>query len=162
MKPARAALLETNIKERSLDATRHLRTLEAAAADFGDDFDFDAFDQSWRSDDPEELKRAYAIQAGYENSLNSCIKIAQELCQLEGWSDPSVEPNAVEALRLLHEHGVTSAKTRTALKDAQERRSKIQHDYANVTVREVYESAREVLDHAPLLLQDVAGQLRQR
>jgi uncharacterized protein YutE (UPF0331/DUF86 family) len=162
VKPERAELLETNIKKRLLDGRRHIDGLESAAADFGEDFDFDAFEQAWKSDDPQELKRAYAVQAGYENLLNTCIKLGQELSELEGWTESNVEPSSIEALKSLQQNGVITAKTHKALKDAQERRGAVQHDYANVTVREVYESAREVLEHAPLLLQDVVGQLRQR
>ena len=158
----RAARPEVSIKERLLDGQRHLKALEHAAAELGDDFDLDAFEKAWSSDDPEELKRAYTIQAGYENVINACIKVAQELCQLEGWSGPGVEPSSIEALKLLHEHGVINAKTRSALRDAQERRSDVQHDYVNVAAREIHEAARQVMEYAPLLFQEVAGQLRQR
>ncbi|MGC9974279.1 MAG: HepT-like ribonuclease domain-containing protein [Gaiellaceae bacterium] len=158
----REALLELSIRERLLDGQRHLNALEHAAVELGDDFDLDAFETAWGSNDPDELTRAYAIQAGYENVINACIKVAQELCRLEGWSDPRVEPLSIEALKLLHEHGVINAKTRSALKDAQERRSDVQHDYVNVAAREIHEAARHVMEHAPLLFQDVAGQLRQR
>ena len=158
----RVALLEVSIKERLLDAQRHLKALEHSAAEFGGDFDLVAFDEAWRSSDPEELKRAYAIQAGYENVINACVKIAQELCQLEGWSDAGVKPSSIEALKLLQEHGVITGKTRAALKNAQERRSDIQHNYVNVAAREIQEAAQQVIEHAPVLLQDVAAQLRQR
>jgi uncharacterized protein YutE (UPF0331/DUF86 family) len=157
----RAEILKSSIGERLLDATRHLRTLEDAATEFGDDFDIDQFEQSWRSSEPAELKRAYAVQAGYENVINACIKISQELCELEGWSQAGTEPSSIEALKLLQEHGVISAGTRAALKDAQERRSDIQHDYVNVAANDIHAAARQVLEHAPLLLQDVASQLRQ-
>jgi uncharacterized protein YutE (UPF0331/DUF86 family) len=158
----RRVLLEASIKERLLDARRHLETLEYAAAAFGNDFDLIPFAEAWRSDEPEQLARAYAVQAGYENVINACVKIAQELCRLEGWSAGGAEPSSIEALRLLHEHGVISAGTRSALKDAQERRSDVQHDYVNVAAREIHRAARQLIEHAPLLLQEVAGRLRQR
>jgi uncharacterized protein YutE (UPF0331/DUF86 family) len=162
MNADRAELLRVSIKERLIDARRHLQALEHSAAGFGEDFDFDAFDAAWRSSDPEQLQRAYAIQAGYENVINACIKIAQELCQLEGWSTPGVEPTSTEALRWLQENGVITGKTRSALKNAQERRNDVQHDYVNVAAREMHESALLVIEHAPLLLQEVALQLLQR
>jgi uncharacterized protein YutE (UPF0331/DUF86 family) len=81
---------------------------------------------------------------------------------LEGWSDAGLEPSSVEALNSLHERGVIGAKTRTALKDAQERRSDIRHDYVNVAARQIHAAARQVIEHAPLFLQDVASQIRQR
>lgn len=162
MSDERAALLETSLKKRLVDAQRHLSALEHAAAEFGGDFDPDAFAAAWRSDEPEELKRAYAVQAGYENVINGCIKIAQELAELEGWSVPGIEPTSIEALKLLQDNGVITGKTRSALKDAQERRNDIQHDYVNVAAREIHVAAQVVLEHAPLMLQDVAGVLRQR
>jgi hypothetical protein len=162
VKAERAQLLETNIKERTLDARRHIEALEIAAADFGENFELDAFESAWRSDIPEELRKAHAVQAGYENVLNACIKVAQELSELEGWSAPNLEPSSVEALKLLHENGVIGPATRTALKDAQERRSSVQHDYVHVAARDVHASVSSVLEHAPLLLQGTADQIRQR
>jgi uncharacterized protein YutE (UPF0331/DUF86 family) len=158
----RAALLAATIQQRSLDAQRHLAALEAAAAEFGEDFGFDLFDAAWRSNEPVELHKAYAVQAGYENVINACITIAQELCELEGWSPAGRAPSSIEALRLLHENGVMSAASRTALKEAQERRTDVQHDYANVAPRDIHSATASVLEHGPLLLQEVAAQLRQR
>ena len=162
MKLERARLLETTIKKRALDARRRLRGLEAAAAVFGADFDLDALERSWASDDPEELTHAYAVQGGFENVLNACVTIAQEVCELAGWTEGSGRPSSIEALRLLHDHGVIAAKTRQTLKDAQERRTTLQHDYLHVEVRQLHASTTGVLEHAPLLIQDVAAHLRER
>ena len=162
MNANRAALLETSLKERLLDTRRHLATLERAAAEFGGDFDAEAFETAWKSDDPATLMGAYAVQAGYENTINGCVRIAQELTQLEGWSAPGATPSSIEALKLLYENGVITARTRSALKDAQERRSDVQHDYVNVAPREIHAAAGAVIEHAPLLLQDVSSALRER
>ena len=162
MSADRAARLEISIKARLVDARRHLEALTYSAAGFGGDFDLPSFEEAWRSDDPKELSRAYAIQAGYENVINACIKIAQELCVLEGWADAGVQPSSVEALKALRENGVIGARTRSAIKEAQERRSEVQHDYVNVAAREIHQAVQQVMEHAPSLLQDVAGQLLQR
>lgn len=162
MSADRAALLVTSIKKRLVDGQRHLAALERGAAQFGDDFDLTSFEAAWTSDDPEMLNRAYAVQAGYENVINTCIKVGEELAALEGWSNASVQPTSIQTLKLLHENGIISAKTRTALKEAQERRSDVQHDYANVAARDIHASTRAVLEHAPLLFQDVAAALRHR
>lgn len=162
MSDQRTALLETNLKRRLLDAERHLRALEQSAAGFGGDFDLAEFEQAWRSGAPEQLNRANAVQAGYENVVNACIRIAQELCELEGWTPSNLESTSTEALRQLHQHGVIAAKTHGAMKNAYERRSDIQHDYVGVAARALHEGVALVLTHAPLLLQDVAAQLRQR
>jgi ribonuclease HepT-like protein len=162
MSDARAARLETSIKKRLLDVRRHLAALEHAAAGFGGDFELQAFEAAWRSDDPETLTRAYAVQAGYENVINACIRIAQELAELESWTARGSELSSIEALKLLQENGVIAARTRIALKEAQERRSDVQHDYVNVAGREIHAAALAVLENAPLLAQDVAGVLRER
>jgi uncharacterized protein YutE (UPF0331/DUF86 family) len=162
MTDERGGLLQTSIKRRMLDAKRHLQALEQSAAGFGGDFRLEEFEQAWRSDAAEELNCANAVQAGYENVVNACIKIAQELCELEGWTPPNLEPTSTEALKQLAEHGVIAAKTHAAIRAAYERRSEIQHDYAGVAARALHEAVKLVLVHAPLLLQDAAAQLRQR
>jgi predicted TIM-barrel fold metal-dependent hydrolase len=145
---------------RLLDAEQHLRALEQSAAGFGGDFDLAEFESAWRSGAPEELNRANAVQAGYENVINACIKIAQELCELEGWTAPNREPTSIEALAQLRQHGVIGLKTHSALKETYERRGDMQHDYAGVAARELHDAAKLVLAHASLLLQDVAAQIR--
>jgi uncharacterized protein YutE (UPF0331/DUF86 family) len=162
MSEDQAELLETLVKRRILDAQRHLEALRHAASGMGADFDLAVLEAAWASSDPQELNRAYAIQAGYENLINACVKVAEEVCRLESWSDRDVTPSSVEALRLLHEHGVITAKTRSEVKAAQELRSKVQHDYVNVAARDLHEAAQTLMVHAPDLLQDVAFYLKQR
>jgi uncharacterized protein YutE (UPF0331/DUF86 family) len=152
-----APLLETKIKQRALDVRRQLDALAHALEGFGS---VDAFEAAWQTDDPEGLNRANALQAGYENVINGCVTIAQELCELEGWAP--ADSTAPHVLKLLHDNGVITGKTRQELKDAQERRSDVQHDYVGVAAQVVYSEAQDVIEHAPLLLQGVADQLRQR
>ena len=161
MSSARAALLEANIKRRLVDAQRHLRALEQSAAFFGGDFKLAEFERAWQSGVPEELNRANAVQAGYENVINACMKSAQELCELEGWTESNREPTSTDALKQLQKQGVIGSKTRGALKEAYELRSDVQHDYVGVAARSLHGAVELVLAHAPLLLQDVAAQIRQ-
>jgi hypothetical protein len=58
-------------------------------------------ERAWSSHDPNELNRANAVQAGYENVINTCVRIAQELCTLEAWTTPNLEPSSTEALKQL-------------------------------------------------------------
>jgi len=153
-------LLKASAQQRLTDARRHLRALEAATAEFGGDFDLDAFSDAWSSNDPKTLHRAYAVQAGYENVINSVITAGREICELQGWVTGSSEPSSIEVLRALHENGVITAKVRQDLKDAQEMRSDVQHDYAGVAARNVHEAVLLVLRAAPDLIQDAAVVLR--
>ncbi len=153
-------LLEASVKKRLTDVQRHLAALEAAVAGFGDEFDAGAFESSWRSDQPSELHRAYVVQAGFENVINTVITAARELCELKGWVAGHTEPSSVETLKLLHENGVVDARVRWQLLRVQELRTKVQHDYANTDAGAVREAVVLVLEAAPQLIQDAALALR--
>ena len=56
--------LEEKIKQRLVDGQRHLSALQQAIGGIGDNFDESTFERTWYSADPEELIRAYAVQAG--------------------------------------------------------------------------------------------------
>ncbi len=157
----RSALLETTLKKRLIDTRTHVEALERAVAAFPNDFALADFERAWVGDAGERLT-TYSIQAGYENVINGCIKVAQELCELNAWTPANLEPKSIEALRHLHENGVIGAKTHTALKDAYERRSEVQHNYVGAAARDVHAATLAVIEHAPLLLQDVALHLKQR
>lgn len=154
-------MLETRLKERLVDTQKHLQALERAVSEFPNEFALADFERAWVGD-PGERLTAYPIQAGYENVINGCVRIARELCELNGWTPANLEPTSTEALKQLHENGVIRPNTRAALKDAYERRSEIQHDYIGAAAREIHAAALAVIEHAPLLLQDVALHLRQR
>jgi uncharacterized protein YutE (UPF0331/DUF86 family) len=153
-------LLEASVKKRLIDAQRHLAALDAAVAGFGDEFDADSFESSWRSDQPAELHRAYVVQAGFENVINTVITAGRELCELKRWFAARTEPSSIEILRLLHENGVVDARVRWQLVRVQELRTKVQHDYANTDASAVREAVVLVLDAAPRLIQDAALALR--
>jgi uncharacterized protein YutE (UPF0331/DUF86 family) len=159
---SRKALLETVIKDRLVDTKRHLDTLQHACSKFGGDFDFSLFEQAWTSDDPDLRLLAYGVQAGYENAINGAVKIAQELCELEGWTPANQEPTSTEALKRLKENGLVDARTHAKLKEAYGSRSELQHDYVRVTVYKVHEAAEATLQSVPLMLQDVAFYVRKR
>lgn len=156
----RARLLETTLKHRLVDTHKHLEALERAVVEFPNDFGLAEFEQAWVGT-PAERLTAYPIQAGYENVINGCVKIAQELCELNGWTPANLEPTSTEALKHLKENGIIGSKTHAALKDAYERRGEVQHDYIGAAAREVYAATLAVIEHAPNLLQDVALHLRQ-
>lgn len=156
----RSALLETTLKDRLVDTRKHLEALEKAVAAFPDEFGLVEFERAWAGDADERLT-AYPIQAGYENVINGCIKVAQELCELNGWTPSNLEPKSIEALKHLHENGIIRPKTHAALKDAYERRGEVQHDYIGAAAREVHTATLAVIEHAPQLLQDVALHLKQ-
>ncbi len=157
----RSGFLETRLKDRLVDTQKHLEALERAVAEFPNDFGLAEFERAWVGT-PAERLTAYPIQAGYENVINGCIKIAQELCELNGWTPSNREPSSTEALKHLKENGIINSQTNAALKDAYERRGEVQHDYIGAAAREVYAATLAVIEHAPNLLQDIALHLKQR
>ena len=157
----RKELLEASIKARLSDTRTHVEALEAAVAGLSGEFDLAAFEEAWLGGAQARLS-VYPIQAGYENVINGCVKIAQELCELEGWTAANVEATAAEALKELRVHGLISAQTLDALRDAYARRSEVQHDYVGAVARDVYAATVATLEHAPSLLQDVALYIKQR
>lgn len=157
----RRRLLETILKDRVVDTRKHLVALEKAVAEFPSDFDVEEFERAWLGE-PDQRLTAYPIQAGYENVINGCVRIAQDLCELEGWTAPNLAMTSTEALKQLREQGLIGVQTHTALKEAYERRSDVQHDYIGAAARDVHAAANAVLEHAPSLLQDVSLYLQQR
>jgi uncharacterized protein YutE (UPF0331/DUF86 family) len=159
--PRKARLVE-KIKERLLDGQRHVTALQRAIDGVGDEFDQSVFESLWNSSEPEELIRAYAVQAGYENVINACITAGRELCELEGWVDRDREASAPRVLTVLAENDVITRKTSNALKDVQQMRSDVQHDYVGVAARSLYGQVAAVLAYGPEFLQDLAHYVRQR
>jgi len=157
----RADRLATTLKSRLVDTRKHLEALERAVAGFPNDFGLAEFERAWVGDAGERLT-AYPIQAGYENVINGCVTIAQELCELNGWTRANLEPTSTEALKRLRENRIIGSKTHAALKDAYERGGVVQHDYIGAVAREVHAATHAVIEHAPNLLQDVALHMRQR
>lgn len=68
--PPRARALKAKIRDRVSDVRRHLRALRAAMAEFGDDFELDAFRAAHASEDPVELNRVKAVERGVDQLYN--------------------------------------------------------------------------------------------
>jgi hypothetical protein len=135
--------------------------IEIACTRFGDNFDEAAFAQAWTGTDEDMRLAAYAVQAGYENSINGAVRIAQELAELAGWTPTNQEPSVFEALKTLKANGVIDNKTLMGLRGAYEDRGTLQHDYVNAGAGDIHSATLDTLDAVPSLLQDVELYLRQ-
>ena len=100
--PARARVLKAKVRDRLSDVRRHLLALRTAMAEFGADFDLDAFRAAHASVDPVELNRVKAVERGVEQLYNYIAELAAfglELAELRGRRDETDARRDLDALR---------------------------------------------------------------
>jgi hypothetical protein len=93
----RARALKAKIGDRVSDVRRHLLALRAAMAEFGEDFDLDAFRAAYSSQDPVELNRVKAVERGVDQLYNYIAELTAfglELAQLRGRRDNLDRPRS--------------------------------------------------------------------
>lgn len=148
--PERAQTLKAKIRDRVGDVRRHLLALRAAMAEFGDDFDLEAFRSAYASEDPVELNRVKAVERGVDQFYNYIAELAAlglELGELRARGD---EINARRDLEALRRERVISAELTKRLQRLRELRRMLVHEYATATAEEIHESARIVSEDFPL------------
>jgi uncharacterized protein YutE (UPF0331/DUF86 family) len=147
--PQRAKALKAKIRDRVSDVRRHLLALRAAMAEFGDDFDLDAFGSAYASEDPVKLNRVKALERGVDQLYNYIAELAAfglELAELRGRRD---ETNARRDLDALRDAGVISGELARRLQRLRELRRMLVHEYATATAEQVHESALIVAESFP-------------
>ncbi len=100
--PQRARALKAKIRDRVSDVRRHLLALRTAMAEFGDDFELDAFRTAYASEDPVELNRVKAVERGVDQLYNYIAELAAfglELAELRGRRDETNARRDLDALR---------------------------------------------------------------
>jgi len=147
--PQRARTLKAKIRDRVSDVRRHLLALRTAMADFGDDFELDAFRAAYASEDPVELNRVKAVERGVDQLYNYIAELAAfglELAKLRGRRD---ETNARRDLNALRGARVISGELTRRLQRLRELRRMLVHEYAAATADQVHESALIVAANFP-------------
>ncbi|HEY5195188.1 MAG TPA: HepT-like ribonuclease domain-containing protein [Solirubrobacteraceae bacterium] len=145
--PERARALKAKIRDRMSDVRRHLLALRAAMAEFGDDFDLEAFGKAYVSEDPVELNRVKAVERGVDQLYNYIAELAAfglELAALRGRRE---ETNARRDLDALRKAGVLSGELTGRLQRLRELRRMLVHEYATATAEQVHESAQLVANN---------------
>lgn len=120
--PQRARALKAKIRDRVSDVRRHLLALRTAMADFGEDFELDAFRAAYASEDPIELNRVKAVERGVDQLYNYVAELSAfglELAELRGRQD---ETNARRDLDGLRGAGVLSGELTRRLRRLRELR----------------------------------------
>lgn len=147
--PRRARALKAKIRDRVGDVRRHLVALRTAMAEFGDDFELDAFRAAYASEDPVELNRVKAVERGVDQLYNYIAELTSfglELAELRGRRD---ETNARRDLDALPDAGVITGELARRLQRLRELRRMLVHEYATATAAQVHESALLVTANFP-------------
>jgi len=125
---------------------RHLVALRAAMAEFGEDFDLDAFRAAYDSDQPVPLNQVKAVERGVDQLYNYIAELTTfglELAEVRSRGD---ELNARRDLAALRRLGVLGPERVRRLERLRELRRLLVHEYATASAEQVHEAARVVAD----------------
>jgi uncharacterized protein YutE (UPF0331/DUF86 family) len=137
----RARVLKAKIRDRVSDVRRHLIALRTAMADFGADFDLDAFCSAFASEDPVELNRVKAVERGVDQLYNYIAELAAFGLELAELRERRAESNARRDFEALRRAGVLSGELTRRIQQLRELRRLLVHEYASASAEQVHESA---------------------
>jgi uncharacterized protein YutE (UPF0331/DUF86 family) len=135
-------VLKGRIRDRVSDVRRHLVALRTAMAEFGEDFDLDAFQRAYDSDDPLELNRVKAVERGVDQLYNYIAELAALGLELAEVRARRQDTNARADLDALQRIGVIGRERARRLQRLRELRRLLVHEYATATAEQVHEAAR--------------------
>jgi hypothetical protein len=139
--PERARLLKAKIRDRVTDVRRHLIALRTAMAEFGEDFDLDAFSVAYASEDPVALNHVKAVERGVDQLYNYIAELAAFGLELAEVRPRDAELNARRDLHDLLRIGVIGTRRARRLERVRELRRLLVHEYATATAEQVHEAA---------------------
>src|SRR3954462_12141165 len=108
--PGRARALKAKIRDRVADVRRHLVALRTAMAEFGEDFDLEAFRTAYASEDPVVLNRVKAVERGADQLYNYVVELTAFGLELAEVRARDADLNARRDLQSLRRIGVIGPK----------------------------------------------------
>lgn len=111
-------------------------------AEFGDDFDLDAFQAASASEDPAELNLVKAVERGVDQLYNYIAELTRFGLELAEVRTRDQELNARLDLDALSRIGVIGAQQMRRVQRLRELRRLLVHEYATATAAQVHEAAR--------------------
>jgi uncharacterized protein YutE (UPF0331/DUF86 family) len=144
--PERARVLKAKIRERVGDVRRHLIALRVAMAEFGEDFDLEAFRTAYDTDEPARLNQVKAVERGVDQLYNYIAELTAfglELAEVRRRDD---DLNARRDLAALPRLGVLGPERARRLERLRELRRLLVHEYASASADQVHEAALIVSD----------------
>jgi hypothetical protein len=140
--PGRARALKAKIRDRVADVRRHLVALRTAMAEFGEDFDLEAFRTAYASEDPVVLNRVKAVERGADQLYNYVVELTAFGLELAEVRARDADLNARRDLQSLRRIGVIGPKRAQRLEHLRELRRLLVHEYATAPADQVHEAAR--------------------
>lgn len=140
--PDRARALKAKIRDRVSDVRRHLVALRTAMAEFGEDFDLDAFQHAYDSDDPLLLNQVKAVERGVDQLYNYIAELTAFGLELAEIRVRHQDTNARVDIESLSRIGVIGPERARRLQRLRELRRMLIHEYATATAAQVHEAAR--------------------
>lgn len=124
------------------DFPRQLEMFRAAMNFFGDDFDLKEFKSSFEGENGMEASlRVQALERGFTRVQNYIAQLSQSGATLAGLELPKIhEGPAARSFDALKVAGVIDATTCKRLKQTQETRSAIEHDYLRIKAGRLHKS----------------------
>jgi uncharacterized protein YutE (UPF0331/DUF86 family) len=147
--PQRASTLKRKVLDRIRDVQRHLRALQAAMAEFGEDFDLATFQAAFESEEPEQLNRVKALERGVDQLYNYMAELAAFGLELAGERQRHEDTNARADLDALARRRVLSRERVRRLQRLRELRRLLVHEYATATAAQVHEAALILAQELP-------------
>jgi hypothetical protein len=144
--PDRARTLKAKIRDRVSDVRRHLIALRTAMAEFGEDFDLEAFQAAYTSEDPVTLNKVKAVERGVDQLYNYIAELARFGLELAGVRNRGDELNARRDLADLARLGVLQRERARRLERLRALRRLLVHEYAAATAEQIHAAALIISD----------------
>jgi hypothetical protein len=142
------------------DLRRHYTALRFAVEALGEGVSAERFSEIWRSEDPAELTRVYAVEHGFELLTNYAGRLTVDGLVLAGERRPDERPNVPRDLRRLRDLGVIPGTQCERLVRFAEIRNDLQHEYPWVKAATTYAAAIELVQELPRFLRLYGAWLR--
>ena len=110
-------------------------------ADFGEDFELDAFADAYATDDPVRLNQVKAVERGVDQLFNYVAELTAFGLELAEARRRNDERNARRDIAALARLGVLGAERARRLERLRELRRLQVHEYATATAEQVHEAA---------------------
>jgi uncharacterized protein YutE (UPF0331/DUF86 family) len=144
--------LARRIGERLYEFPRQLAALKSAMSAFGEEFEIARFKSAFDSSDPAVYNSVQALERAVgrvQNILTDLAVDGARLAELPVGVPKKGESRAKPSFDALRDAGVIEAGVCRRLESGQKARSRLEHDYFNLSAGEVHRATKTVRQTAP-------------